>query len=139
MGSGVHSVSSLRWLLEEAAPAEAPETTDAVAFTGAVSPRAAVFYIVWYSERKNRYIMSKFSDVSFLNGPKRPDIQNCRNVMKNVLDYGVNVRQVIIRNALADLNPTPPHWKKSRLASSITETPPTSFVTDERASKSQRE
>ena len=140
VGSGVHSVSSLRWLLEEASPAEAPKTTDAVAFTGAVSPRAAVFYIVWYSEKKNRYIMSKFSDVSFLNGPKRPDIQNCRNVMKNVLDYGVNVRQVIIRNALADLSPTPLHWKKSRSASSITtETPPTSFVADERATKSQRE
>ncbi|KAL9040668.1 MAG: hypothetical protein Q9214_004393 [Letrouitia sp. 1 TL-2023] len=139
VGSGVHSVSSLRWLLEEASPAEAPKTTDAVAFTGAVSPRTAVFYIVWYSEKKNRYIMSKFSDVSFLNGPKLPDIQNCRNVMNNVLDYGVNVRQVIIRNALADLSPTPLHWKKSRSASSITETPPTSFVVDERASKSQRE
>ncbi|MCJ1464048.1 hypothetical protein MMC07_002658 [Pseudocyphellaria aurata] len=128
VGSGVHSVSSLRWLLEEASPAEAHKTTDAVAFTVAVSPRAAVFYIVWYSEDKKRYIMSKFSDVSFLNGPKRPDIQNCRNVMKNVLDYGVNVRQVIIRNALADLSPPPLRWKKSRSASSNTETPPTSSV-----------
>ncbi|KAL8709386.1 MAG: hypothetical protein Q9220_005880 [cf. Caloplaca sp. 1 TL-2023] len=139
VGSGVHSVSPLRWLLEEAAPAKAPKTADVVAFTRAISPRAAVFYVVWYSKKKSRFIMSKFSDISFLNGPKRPDIQNCRNVMKNVLDYGVNVRQVIIRNALADLSPNPPHWKKSRSASSIAETPPTSFVADERASKSQRQ
>ena len=139
VGSGVHSVNSLRWLLEQASPAEVPKSTDVVAFTVAVSPRAAVFYIVWFSKVKNRHIMSKFIDVSFLNGPKRPDIQNCRNVVKNVLEYGVNVRQVIIRNALANLNPTPLHWKKSRLASSVTKTSSTSFVTDERPSKSQKE
>ena len=138
VGSGVHSVNSLRWLLEQAFPADTPKTTDAVAFTGAVSTRAAVFYITWFSKEKNRHIMSKFSDVSFLNGPKRPDIQDCRNIMKNVLDYGVNERQVTIRKALAQLSPTPVHWKKSRSASSTTETSPTSFVTDERPSKYRR-
>ena len=102
----------------------------AVAFTGAVSPRAAMFYITWFSEKKNRYIMSKFSDVSFLNGPRRPDIQQCRNMMKNVLDYGLNVdvRQTTIRNALAQLNLVLPHWKRSRSASSYHHRDTSDFV-----------
>lgn len=139
VGGGVHSVRSLRWLLAQAFPSEVPAATDAVAFTGAISPRAAVFYILWYSEKKERYIMSKFRNVSFMEGPERPDIQQCKNVMKNMLDYGLDVRQPIIKKALARLNPVPPYWKKSRPASAITETPPTSFVTEEtRSSKSQK-
>ena len=34
VGSSVHSVNSLRWLLEEAYPTDGPKATDAVAFTG---------------------------------------------------------------------------------------------------------
>ena len=138
VGSGVHSVASLRWLLTQAFPSEVPAATDAVAFTGAVSPRAAVFYILWYSDKKGRYIMSKFRNVSFMEGPESPDIQRCKNVMKNILDYGVEVRQPIIKKALAKLDPIPPHWKKSRPASTITETPPASFVAEETRSNKSR-
>ena len=136
VGSGVHSVGSLRWLLTQAFPSEVPATTDAVAFTGAVSPRAAVFYITWWSEKRHRYIMSKFRSVSFMEGPERPDIQQCKNVIKNMLDYGLSVRKSIIKKALVQLNPIPTYWKKSRSAPTITETPPTSPVADEaRSSK----
>ena len=138
VGSGVHSVESLRWLLTQAFPSKVPTATDAVAFTGAVSPRAAVFYILWYSQSEHRYIMSKFSNVSFMEGPKRPDIQECKNVIKNVLDYGLDVRQPVIKKALAQLDPVPRHWKKSRSASALTETPPTSFGTDETRSNKSR-
>lgn len=139
VGSGVHSVSSLRWLHEEAVLAKAPKTTDAVAFTGAVLPRAAVLYIEWNSEKKKRCIISKCNDIPFLNGPKRPDVQNCRNLTKHVLDRGVNIRQVTIRNALAELSPIPLHWEKSSLAISIIKTPSTSFIADQRPGKSQTE
>ena len=139
VGSGVHSVESLRWLLRQASPSEVPAATDAVAFAGAVSPRAAVFYILWYSEDEQRYIMSKFSNVSFMEGPKRPDIQQCKDVIKNVLDYGIEVRQPVIRKALAQLNPAPSYWKKSRSATSITERAPTSVDAEEtRSSKSRK-
>ena len=141
VGSGVHSVESLRWLLSEAFPTQVLNDTDAVAFTGAVSPRAAVFYILWYSEKDRCHFMSKFKNVCFLEGPDKPDIQQCKNVMKSMLDYGVKVRQPAIRRALAQLNPVPSHWKKSRAASTVTETetPVTSFGAEEsRSSKSRR-
>ena len=139
VGSAVHSVESLRWLLSEAFPSEVPEATDAIAFTGAITPRAAVFYICWYSEKDQCHFVSKFKNVSFMEGPERPDIQECRNVTKSIIDYGAVVRQAVIRKALRKLNPVPPHWKKSRPASAVAETPPTSFSVDEtRSSKSQR-
>ena len=139
VGSGVHSVESLRWLLRQAFPSEVPAATDAVAFAGAVSPRAAVFYILWYSEDEHRYIMSKFSNVSFMEGPKRPDIQQCKDIIRNMLDYGMDVRQPVIRKALAQLNPVPSHWKKSRSATTVTETAPTSLDAEEtRSSKSRK-
>ena len=121
VGSGVHSVESLRWLLSEAFPSEVPSASDAVAFTGAVTPRAAVFYICWFSVENQCYYVSKFKSVSFLDGPEKPDVQECRNVTKSIIDYGVVVRQAAIRKALARLQPVPPHWKKSRRAN--TETP----------------
>ncbi len=39
-----------------------------------------------------------------MNDSERQDIQKCKNVMKNVLNYELNVRQFIIKNALANLN-----------------------------------
>ena len=122
VGSGVHSVESLRWLLSEAFPTQVINDTDAVASTRAVSPRAAVFYILWYSEKDRCHFMSKFKNVSFMEGPDRPGIQQWRNVVKSMLDDGVRVRQPVIRRALAQLNPIPSHWKKSRTASTVTET-----------------
>ena len=76
---------------------------------------------------------------TFMEGPKRPDIQQCKDVIKNVLDYGMDVRQPVIRKALAQLNPVPSHWEKSRSAASITETAPTSVDAEEtRSSKSRK-
>ncbi|KAI9674972.1 MAG: hypothetical protein M1817_001378 [Caeruleum heppii] len=139
VGSGVHSVESLRWLLSEAFPSEVPKATDAVAFTAAVTPRIAVFYICWFSEQDQCHFMSMFKIVSFMNGPPKPDIQECRNINKSIIDYGNTLRQATIRNALGRLNPIPPHWKKSRPATTVTEGPPTSVGVDEtESSKSRR-
>ena len=124
VGSGVHSVGSLRWLLKQAYPSEVPTATDAVAFTAAVSSRMAMFFIVWYSEKKKRYVMSQFWTICFLNCPGRSDIQQCRDVIENVLDYGLNIRQPIIKKALAKLHPIPGHWKMSRSASTIIQPSP---------------
>lgn len=128
VGSGVHSVASLRWLLKQAFPSKEPAATDAVAFTGALSPRLAILYIVWYSNKTKRYIMSKFKDVLFTNGP---DIQQCTDIIKNILDYGADARLPAIRKALARLDPVPQHWKMSRPASAITNTPSALPIADE--------
>ena len=138
VGSGVHSVGSLRWLLTQAFPSKAPKSTDAVAFAGAVTPRAAAFYVLWYSEQRGRYIMSKFKNVSFMDGPERPDIQQCRDVVENVMAYGLGERQRIVKEALAELYPIPSHWKKSRSASTLTETTPSSLDEEARSVRSRR-
>ncbi|SLM35686.1 hypothetical protein LPUS_00410 [Lasallia pustulata] len=139
VGSAVHSVELLRWLLSKALPSEVLKATDAVAFAAAVTPRAAVFYICWYSEKDQRHFMSKFKFVSFMEGPDKPDIQECRNVTKSIIDWVV-ARQATIKKAVAKLNPPPPHWKMSRPASAVVETPPTSFSVDEtRSSKSRKQ
>lgn len=78
VGSGVHYVESLRWLLAQAFPYEVPAATDAVAFTRAVSLQAAVFHPIWYSEEWHRYFMSRIWNVSFMDGPERPANKNAR-------------------------------------------------------------
>ncbi|EEH17196.1 hypothetical protein PABG_07283 [Paracoccidioides brasiliensis Pb03] len=106
-GSGTHSVASQRWFLKQAFPSQDPATTDAVAFVGTVSSRMAVFYIVWYSNIKARYIMSKIKAISLMEAL---DIQPCRDLVNNIMDYGMGQRLRRIREALAKLHPIPPHW-----------------------------
>lgn len=120
VGSGAHIVASQRWLLRQAYPSKVPAATDAVAFVGAVSPRLGVFYIVWYSDKKARYVMSMISIVSFMQGP---DIQRCRDLMNNVMEYASETRLSAIKEALVQLDPVPACWKKSRPASTVAETP----------------
>lgn len=113
-GSGVHMVSSQRWLQSQAFPEKALEPADAIAFVGAVSPRSANFYIVWYSDRKTHYIMSKILTVSFMD---ISHIQRCRDLMTNICDFALGHRLDSIRAALSRLYPYPPHWKNARPAS----------------------
>ncbi len=109
VGSGVHMVASQRWMLRQAFPSVT--ATDAVAFVGAVSPRMGVFYLVWYSDKKDRYVMSKLKTISFM---EQSDIQRCRDLMNNIMDYGEGKRLLFIKRALGKLDPVPPHWKKQR-------------------------
>ncbi|KAL8834366.1 MAG: hypothetical protein Q9170_003776 [Blastenia crenularia] len=134
VGSGVHMVASQRWLLKQAHPSKAPIATDAVAFVAAISPRTGVFYAVWYSDKQNRYIMSKIRVVSFMEGS---DIQRCRELVENIVEYKLGTPLLAIRQALAELDPPPPHWKRSRSASSVVGTPTASFAYDE-SSKTQK-
>ncbi|KAL8846621.1 MAG: hypothetical protein Q9221_008301 [Calogaya cf. arnoldii] len=134
VGSGVHMVASRRWLLKQAHPSKGLADTDAVAFVAAISPRTGVFYAVWYSDEKNRYIMSKIRVVSFMESC---DIQRCRDLVQNIADYGLGTPLLAVRDALAELDPPPPHWKRARSASSVIGTPTASFAYDE-TKKSQK-
>lgn len=134
VGSGVHMVASRRWLLKQANPNNDPAATDAVAFVAAISPRTGVFYAVWYSDQQERYIMSKIRIVSFMEAS---DIRRCRELVENITEYEFGAPLLAIRQALAKLEPPPPHWKRSRTASSVLGTPTASSACDEMA-KSQR-
>lgn len=89
--SGVHSVASQRWLLKQAFPSKDPVATDAIAFVGAVSQRTGVFYLVWYSDKTARYVMSKIKTISFMEAS---DIQPCKDFINNIIDYVLEKRLV---------------------------------------------
>ncbi|KAI0804209.1 hypothetical protein GGR55DRAFT_681807 [Xylaria sp. FL0064] len=135
VGSGAHIVASQRWMLRQAFPSKDPVATDAVAFVGAISQRTSVFYVVWYSDKKDRYVMSKIKTISFM---ETSDIQPCRNLVNNIIDYGSKERLPLIKEALAKLDPVPSHWKKSRLPSVIAETPSASYSEEETRSNKSR-
>ncbi|KAI9707066.1 MAG: hypothetical protein M1836_000026 [Candelina mexicana] len=134
-GSAAHIVNSLRWLLSQASPSRTHLNTDSVAFTSSVTQRTAVFHVTWWSEEERRIIMSYINDYSLM---KDSDIQGCRNIVNNILDYGEDIRKPIFKKALGDLFPFPTNWKMSRSATVISDTPPTSFADEEtRSNKSQ--
>lgn len=99
-----HSVGSLLWLLSQASLSRTNLNTDSVVFTRAVTPRDAVFHVVWYCEEEHRHYMSYIRSFSFMEPLK---IQACHNTIKDILDYGLEVRQPVIRNALRHLFPFP--------------------------------
>lgn len=135
-GSAAHIVNSLRWLLSQASPSRTYSDTDSVAFTSSMTQRTAVFHVAWYSEEERRIIMSYIDDYSFM---KDPDIQGCRNIINNILDYGEDIRKPVVKKAFGDLFPFPTDWKISRPANTISDTPPTSFASEQTtSSKNQR-
>lgn len=134
MGSRVYIVALRRWLLKQARPSKDLTDTDAVAFIAAISLRTGVFYAVWYSDEKNRYIISKIRVVSFIESS---DIQRCKDLVQNIADYGLGTPLLAVRDTLAELDPPPPYWKRARSASSVIGTPTASFVYDE-TNKSQK-
>ena len=135
-GSAAHIVHSLRWLLSQASPSRTCSNTDSVAFTSSLTQRTAVFHVAWYSEEERRIIMSYINDYSFM---KDSDIQGCRSIVKNILDYGEDVRKPVVKKALGELFPFPTGWKVSRPVGAISDTPPTSFADEETGSnKSKR-
>ncbi|KAL7924079.1 hypothetical protein ACQKWADRAFT_19683 [Trichoderma austrokoningii] len=128
VGSAVHCVASLRWLLSQASPSTVPSSTAAIAITGALSPRLCVFYIAWFSTRRNCYIVSMFAYTVLM---EKAGIQRCHEIVGNTIDYGMDVRKPIIRDALARLNPIPRQWEMARSASSIGDTLSDSFDAQE--------
>lgn len=115
-GSGVHCVNSVRWLLEQVGPDDTYPTTDSIAFTIALTHRQVLVHIHHYSEEEHRFYMSYLKSFS----PKDPaDVQGCHDIIKNILDYGLSLRQSTIRDALTRLFPFPENWKHSRPASAI--------------------
>lgn len=133
--SGAHSVHALLWLRSQADPLRTRLSTDSVVFTAAVSQRNVVFHVHWWSPENDKVHMSYIDSFAFM---KNLDSQGCRDLVNNILDYGLEVRQPIVREALKSLHPIPKQWKKARPASAVADVAE-SFTSDEgRASQSQR-
>ncbi|EJD08159.1 uncharacterized protein FOMMEDRAFT_131079 [Fomitiporia mediterranea MF3/22] len=77
--------------------------------------------------------MSHIDSLTFM---KDSDIQRCCDLVKSILDYGLNIRQPIVREVLGSLNPIPTHWKRGRTVSSVANTDELFTSDDGRANKS---
>jgi len=110
-GSGTCCVSGLLWLLKEAAPDETRRVTDSIAFSVTATQKVTQIFVHYYVEKEQRFYMS-FVDKIWNTYPV--DIQRCHNIVKNILEYGITVRQQRIKDALSLLYPIPDHWNQAR-------------------------
>ena len=104
------------------------DATKALAFSICLTARNVMLYVHSYSSTRQEYLMSLVS--SFLPS-KIKDIQECRNQVKNILDFALQVRRKRISEALDALYPFPPSWpskrNKQRGRGTPCSTPATSF------------
>lgn len=111
-GSGSFCVNSMRQLLAEAYPSQTSSTIDSIAFSACVTHRQAIFHVHFYSSEDRMHYMSWIASCETMR-----DVQRCNHITQRIVQYGLESRQTIIRNALAKLHPFPLHWKLSRLSS----------------------
>ena len=131
-GSGTCCVKAMQWLLDQADPLQPSNMIDTVAFSAAATARDVVFYIHYYSEQQKAYFMSYIN--SYMTTDPR-HIQECRNLVNNILDFGLGMRQGKLRKCLETLYPQiDTKWKKSRSASDIGQ-PPTPATSHTMASQ----
>ena len=104
ISSAVHSVNSMRWLLQQAYPAEAHPATDTMAFAAVITATFASFYVCWFSEKSNRLHVSNFSQVTLQVEPWSYSVRRCRFIMASILEYGVHFRRPTIAKALDKLS-----------------------------------
>jgi hypothetical protein len=119
-GSGTCCVNGMLWLLQQAAPDQTPHVTDCIAFSVAATQRETLFYVHYYVEEEQRFYMS-FIQKIWNTDPA--DIRRCHDLIMNIFDYGLTIRQQRIKDDLALLYPVPDHWRVPdhwELASSFT-------------------
>ena len=83
--SGTQNVRARRCLHSQTNPSRTLPTTDAIAFTAAVSQRMAVLHVHWYSPEKEKYYMS-YIDCFRLQKPS--DILEYCHRHLNTQDFG---------------------------------------------------
>ena len=111
-GSGSHCVSTMRWLMEQVAEncddsaGMDNQAIDTVAFSICFIARQVLLYVHSVS-KTNKYFMSLVSVFMPTDGK---DVQKCRDQIKNIMDFGINVRRPKIVNALDKLYPFPETW-----------------------------
>ncbi|KAL8935409.1 MAG: hypothetical protein Q9216_005442 [Gyalolechia sp. 2 TL-2023] len=110
-GSGSYCVKALLWFLELIFSKDVIAVSDCIAFTAAVTHREVIFHVHYFSPKDDCFFMSylrRFSTVDVV------DIQTCHDTVKNILDYGLTIRQSMIKSVLAQLYPFPDQWKEAQ-------------------------
>lgn len=138
-GSGTYCVKAMQWLMQHGDSSEDPSMLDTVSFSCAANARQVVFYVHYYSPEVRAYCMSWVQSCTITN-PE--DIQRCRDLVKNIRDYGLGVRLKTLQKALENVYPQTDQWTKKRSSSAADleepSTPATSFATTVSVKKSNR-
>ena len=140
-GSGAYCVKAMQWLMQHAEPGRISSPVDNVSFSVAANARQVMFYVHYYSPEAETYVMSYMQSCT-ITDPE--DIQQCRNIVKNITEYGLGVRLKTLKRCLRKVYPQTDQWSNKRPASAaeLPEplTPATSFTTvsSMRGRKSQK-
>ncbi len=134
--AGFHRVSSLMWILDQIEPNRTWSSCDALVFSVAVSQREAIAHVHYYNPENDTFYMSYIDSFYFA---KDVDLQGCRDHIKNVVEWLLEIQQPAVRDALKALRPIAKAWKKARSASAVTDAADSSFGSDSsRSNKNQR-
>ncbi|KAB8356554.1 hypothetical protein FH972_024136 [Carpinus fangiana] len=109
-GSGASCVNAMRWLYREARRSETQSVVESIAFSACITQREVVFYVNHFSVADDRHYLSC---IGTFQTTCEVDIQRCHNVVSNIFDYALGMRQEKTREALKLLYPIPEHWKQS--------------------------
>ncbi len=93
--SGAHRVHSLIHLLDQTAPDRRRCSSDSLVFSLAVSQRQAIAYVHYDNPNNDTYYMSHVDTFPFAK-----DIQGCRDLVRNAIDWLLEVQQPIVRAVL---------------------------------------
>ena len=132
-GSGAHRVSSMIWMLDQVDPLRIQSSADALVFSAAVSQREAIAHVHYYNPKDSKFYMSYIDTFPFAK-----DAQGCRDYIKNIVDWLVEIQQPIVRDVLAKLHPITKVWKKARSSSTLKDESEFFTSEDGRSTKSQR-
>lgn len=128
-GSGTYCVKAMQWLMQHAEPASISSPVDTVSFSVAANARHVIFYVHYYSPETETYVMS-YMQCCTITDPE--DIQQCRNIVKNITEYGLGVRLKTLQKCLQKIYPQTNLWLNKRPASATElpepSTPATSFT-----------
>ena len=111
-GSGTYCVSAMKWLLDQAHTSSSE--TDSAAFSLAASGSVVTLSIHWQSKEDRAYYMS------YVKGFIPTDmqhVQECHDMVKNIVEWGIGPRHKILKGVLQTFFPLPDHWTRKRTAS----------------------
>ena len=91
----------MEWLIDQAYNGQANSMVDTISFSASAIARQVVLYIHYYSPEQKDYYMS-YVNSYMTTDPKH--IQECHNVVKNILDYGLGMRQKKVQECLEPIS-----------------------------------
>ena len=107
-GTGSHSVNSMEILMKYARGQRQRQITDTVFFSCVADTSSASIWVHWMDSNDHPRFSSSEVDLYSMKKPK--DLVAFRASVRNIIDYGIDQRLTIIKDALHDLLPQVSQW-----------------------------